>query len=133
MAYCRFSPTSDVYCYEDVSGGWTTHVAGVRYVDFGKGAPRFSKSVMKKVRLLKKYARKLKQYRDNTKLLRIDLPYAGEHFNDGTVQEARDRLLWLKELGYCVPKFAIERMNDEIAEGLKEEMSETSPAPTTSS
>lgn len=29
MAYCRWStPDCDVYVYEDVMGGWTTHVKG---------------------------------------------------------------------------------------------------------
>ena len=27
MAYCRFSEECDVYCYEDSSGGFTTHFA----------------------------------------------------------------------------------------------------------
>ena len=39
MSYCRWSRDgSDLYCYEDASGGWTTHVRttalnGERYND----------------------------------------------------------------------------------------------------
>jgi hypothetical protein len=28
MAFCRWSNDCDVYCYEDSSGGFTTHVSG---------------------------------------------------------------------------------------------------------
>lgn len=35
MSYCRFSSDDyqcDVYVYQDGNGGWTTHVAGSRYL-----------------------------------------------------------------------------------------------------
>ena len=41
MSYCRFSSDDwqcDVYVYADVAGGWTTHVAAVRFV-FDKELP----------------------------------------------------------------------------------------------
>lgn len=93
MTYCRWSDDSfrcDLYCYQDTSGGWTTHVA---------------------------------LYRDPEGLLTdpvykvlIDLPYAGERFNDGTRVAFKERLLMLREVGYRFPDWVLATIDEEIAE-----------------
>lgn len=35
MSYCRWSSNDfqcDLYCYEDINGGWTTHIAGSKLI-----------------------------------------------------------------------------------------------------
>ena len=48
MSYCRFSSedfSSDVYCYADCSGGFTTHVASNRIIgDIPKSEHLFIKN-----------------------------------------------------------------------------------------
>lgn len=83
MSYVRWSSDdfkSDVYCYVDMSGGFTTHVADNRII--GK--------------------RNTNPYK--TKFEKIGLEYDGATFNDETEAAMLVRLLWLKNIGYRVPK-----------------------------
>ena len=41
-------------------------------------------------------------------------PHAGKSFNDPTLETFRERLLWLREQGYCVPQKAIDRIDREL-------------------
>lgn len=117
MAYCRFSTDDflcDLYCYEDIRGGFTTHVAALKVVyaeplppvcpieDFGWWWLRHQK-----VMQMHKTADKVP----------IGLPHDGETFNDDTLEEFIDRLLMLKEAGYRFPEDVIEAVREEIREG----------------
>lgn len=113
MSYCRWSSdnwASDVYVYEDVGGGWTTHVAASKLdhlptpeLDIMKASPEaWLESHNKSMDELRSIARHP-----------IDLPHAGETFNDPTPGACADRLSHLKELGYHVPDYAIEELRSE--------------------
>lgn len=110
MAYCRWSDC-DVYVYEDVNGGWTTHVAGRRNV--AGNAPlwdmssedAFAASVMARS----------KWYKENQTYEDIDLPNAGKSFNDPTPGQCADRLEALKAEGFDVPQYAIDELREEQA------------------
>jgi hypothetical protein len=46
----------------------------------------------------------------------IDLPHDSETFNDPDLQSFLDRILYLKSLGYRVPDYTIEAIEEEIKE-----------------
>ena len=118
MSYCRWSTDNfncDLYCYEDCSGGYTTHVAGNRQriwvkllswltdkrCDIGPYKIRMSRFDLwglphrlthKKIRLLE----------------------VGETFNDATLESFYERIKSLIELGYKVPDYVLKTIEDEI-------------------
>lgn len=110
MSYCRFSSddfTSDVYCFPDIRGGYTTIVAHKRRVP-GRN-DRFDDYMAGLI--------------DETEYERlhelayeaIALPHAGGSFNDSTLESFKRRLLMLRELGYRVPQSALDRIERELA------------------
>jgi len=117
MSYCRWSCLNfecDVYAYEDVNGGWTTHVASYRL--------SFSISPLPDI-LSVSTEEYLKAYRKQRKDLEqiqrvpIGLPYDGQTFNDDTLEDFRGRLLMLRKIGYRIPDYTFEMIDDELREG----------------
>lgn len=116
MSYCRWSSDDsqcDVYVYEDVMGGFTTHVAGNRKtlskdqiqepVSFDANNIEAFMARQENVReLLEKIERKP-----------IGLEYDGESFNDDDAESCANRLIMLKECGYNVPQYAIDALLEE--------------------
>lgn len=76
MSYCRFSPTSDVYMYASVYGGYAFHLSNT----FHDRHPEIDNSLQA-----------------------------------GTRKEAMEIFEKLKEAGAEFPKYAIERLKEEIA------------------
>lgn len=116
MSYCRWSSNNfkcDVYCYEDVNGGYTTHVAGLRVV--GKVPPEPD---IRKVPVEVWLAAHEDQmaFLDTAKRKPIGLPHDGESFNDPTLEAFEERLRGLKEMGYYVPKHVFRAIAEEIKE-----------------
>lgn len=98
MSYCRFStPMCDLYCYEDVSGGFTTHVAAARHT-------KASLAAIKSGELLKA----------GDKMEKIGLPHDGESYNDSTIEEFLTRVKALKAAGYMVPDRVIAEIESEV-------------------
>lgn len=120
MSYCRWSTDGfkcDLYCYEDVSGGWTTHVAGRRRVGELPESP-FDDLVAKAI-TSEQFTERYKTYMDAVgaqDFVDIDLPHAGETFNDSTLKLFRDRLVYLRGLGYSFPDGVLAAVDEEIAE-----------------
>lgn len=118
MAYCRWSSDDfqcDLYVYEDVAGGYTTHVANLRPVfrdplpepiewDPDNVEPWFMRyfAVMKMV--------------ENAERVPIGGPYDSQTFSDPTPGACADRLEMLRGAGYNVPQYAIDELRAE-AEG----------------
>jgi hypothetical protein len=123
MSYCRWSSDNwmcDLYCYEHVNGGWTTHVAG-RKRTHEPPDDRFDDFVAGKIT-----AEEFTELHNATMdalgeipLEPIDLPHAGETFSDPTLEDFRDRVLSLKALGYHVPDYVISVIDDEIKEAAR--------------
>jgi len=137
----------DVYTYEDVMGGWTTHVAARRrpvppVPDLM--ASRLSRAVLAwsglrmdmetreltyaspmRARVCKAWHRVTFWWHvhlhmrslDLIPLRPIGLPFDGETFNDPTPGECAERLEWLRGLGYVVPQFAIDALRAEVEDG----------------
>lgn len=119
MSYCRWSSDNwkcDVYCYEDVRGGWTTHVASLKRIG---EIPKYSFPKDGSNEERERFACEYKAHHealDKTELVPIDGPCDGETFNDSTLEEFRDRLTALKDAGYHVPNWVFETIDEEIKE-----------------
>ena len=140
MSYCRWSSMNwmcDVYVYEDVAGGWTTHVASNRklfppipdfpYGRFGWLGGEFDKETRRVVyptpakRVLAKVVFTIAVYwhRLHMGMLHlipsknIGLEHDGETFNDSSAAECADRLEYLRAMGYRVPQYAIKWLREE--------------------
>lgn len=113
MAYCRWSDC-DVYVYEDVNGGWTTHVAARRHAA-GKG-PALDWTTPET--LHESYMAVQKFLRENTEMVELSLPSAGMSFNDATPGDCADRLEALRAEGFDVPQHAIDALREEHAESV---------------
>jgi len=113
MSYCRWSSDDfrcDVYVYEDVCGGWTTHVAGNRIVGEIPRVPDITTAPQDE------WARayqKQTAFLDGAKHEPIGGPHDGETFNDPSPSECADRLDSLRADGYTVPQHAIDELRDE--------------------
>lgn len=107
MSYCRFSTKDcDLYCYEDVSGGFTTHVAA-RRARPGVKDPKFPATGGRAA-----IVRWLREVEDNR--VQIGLPYDGQSFNDPDLPSFLARVKHLKAVGYRVPDRVIREIEEEI-------------------
>lgn len=149
MSYCRWSSDNgrcDVYVYEDVSGGWTTHVAKYRkmfppvpdimFCRISKwlckrSGPVYHKKIRRTTYEHQRIATIYKAWlrfailwqryvhRPSLRLIPmrpIGLPHDGESFNDKTPGDCANRLEYLRELGYKVPQHAIDALREEADE-----------------
>ncbi len=111
MSYCRFSCDDyqcDVYVYEDVNGGYTTHVAKSRIV-FNEPLPEKASGVEDWI----DRSLKVMKIVERSQRMIIGLPYDGRTFNDEDAEECAYRLISLKDAGYNVPQYAIENLLSE--------------------
>lgn len=115
MSYCRFSSNNwdcDVYCYEDVDGGYTTHVAGNKVVGEIPKVPIFG--TISNEEWMKAYE-KQSEFIMNCQRKPIGLLHDGESFNDPGLQSFLDRLLYLQKLGYTVPDYVVKTIQYELS------------------
>lgn len=117
MSYCRFSTDDyqcDVYVYEDVSGGWTTHVAAshpVYDVPLPEPVPyeQNFEAWFRRHNVVAQLAREARR-------VPLPPPHAGQSYNDPTPGACADRLAMLKAEGFHVPQDAIDALRAEQAE-----------------
>jgi len=139
MSYCRFSSNNfwcDVYVYEDVNGGWTTHVAANRHVI--RPIPKIPWHWMPRLGRYDNATRRviypnrfvaavawvwLRILVASDRLhfwsvgvfprRKIGLPHDGAMFNDDTPAGCVVRLEELRAFGYKVPQYAIDALREE--------------------
>lgn len=127
MAYCRWSCDngySDTYVYEDVLGGWTTHIANMRRPP---GAPEgglewlvsdaaraFSPEEQAVTYAAKSAA--WREWADANPPVKWDHPEAGASYNHATPGECADNLERLIGEGVRVPDGVVEALRTEQAE-----------------
>lgn len=143
MSYCRFSSNNwmcDVYVYDDVSGGWTTHVAARKRAippipdlpygllpSFGGKWDRETRRVVYPSpwravagRVVGRIAQgwyRLHMWSLHLIPLRpIGLAHDGARFNDASAADCADRLEMLRRVGYTVPQYAIDALRAEMAD-----------------
>lgn len=115
MSYCRWSTDDfgcDLYCFEDVLGGWTTYVAGHRPVG---SIPKVTASFDEPEEMARQM-RAQSQWLDTCERKPIGLPHDGKRFFDTTLENFRERLLSLRALGYRFPDAVLDQVDFEIAE-----------------
>lgn len=121
MSYCRWSSLNfgcDLYVYEDVSGGWTCHVAGYRIVGEmpevvwpadGDRSPE----------ALDRFAatrRAQHEFIMAAEKAPIGLPHDGHTFNVPTAGEMAAWVERLVAMGYRAPAYVAEQLRAEQAE-----------------
>lgn len=119
MSYCRWSSDNwrcDLYCYGDVSGGITTHVASNRVVGDIPEAPLSLIMEGKNDEFLKAHRRQM-AFLETAEREPIGLPYDGERFNDPDFASFFVRLIELREAGYNFPDYVLEEVRDDIKRG----------------
>lgn len=115
MSYCRWSTDNfecDLYCYEDVRGGWTTHVASNRHV--GVCPPLRDRDMCDPKEFIQAI-RAQSKFLDEAERVAIGLPHDGETFNDPTLEDFRARLVALREAGYRFPESVLANVDADIA------------------
>lgn len=123
MSYCRWSSDDfqcDLYCYADVSGGYTTHVAGNKSV--GEIPKTDWVGFMNKTISAEEFAEQhSKQYEwlDKCERKPLGLPCDGESFNDATAELWLKRLMELRAMGYRFPDHVIDDAKAEMEEEAK--------------
>lgn len=119
MSYCRWSSDNwkcDLYCY----GSETcivTHVAGRRRVG-DIPDDRWADFISGKI-TSEEYTKLYKAQMDAVEACEfedINLPHAGETFEDDDLESFKARLLYLRGLGYNFPDYVLEDVDREIAE-----------------
>jgi hypothetical protein len=119
MSYCRWSSDDfkcDLYCYEDVNGGWTTHVASNRIV--GECPPLEippHPPTEAQLREFQKTNNARHAFLDACDRSPIGLPYDGKTFHDYSLEEFRARIVALREIGYQCPDYVLDEIDEEIA------------------
>lgn len=117
MNYCRFSTDDfqcDIYCYEDASGGYATHVACNRVIFKDRlpdRVPFDNEHALEWVARHKKVIEMLK----NADRVPIGLRYDGMSFWDGTEEELLARLIKLRDVGYRFPDSVLNVVSNNIA------------------
>lgn len=119
MSYCRWSSDNwrcELYCYEDASGGFTTHVASNKVVG---DVPKedWEGFITKRVTVEEFVAQNKAQmdWLGTAERTPIGLPHDGASFNDPDLESFLLRLLSLREVGYKFPDYVIEDVRAEIA------------------
>lgn len=115
MSYCRWSSDnwkSDVYVYQSAEA-FCIHVAGRRLVG---DAPEVPSPIGTDFDDWYAAHRAQMAWMEKAERANIELPYAGDSFYEATAAEAVDRLKMLQALGYHVPQYAIESLEEEIEE-----------------
>jgi len=118
MSYCRFSSDDfgcDLYCYEDCAGGFTTHVAAIKYAFKEPLPPPISLNDSNVKEWWERFQKVQVMVREADHVP-LNLPHDAETFNDPDLQSFLDRILYLKSLGYRVPDGVIDTVKEEIKE-----------------
>lgn len=116
MSYCRWSCDNfscDLYCYESVYGGWTTHVARSKVVGDIPEVPALGSCTPEEWLV---FHRAQMDYLETAKRAPIGLEHDGEDFNDPDLQSFLERLKYLRGVGYNFPDYVLANVEQEIAE-----------------
>lgn len=117
MSYCRWSCDDfecDLYCYSDVSGGWTIHVAGNRHVGKAPSVASAFDQPFDGVRAAALFKAQ-SDWLEAAERVPIGLPHDGETFREPTIAAFRDRLISLRALGYRFPDYVLDGVDEEVA------------------
>lgn len=113
MSYCRWSSDDwacDVYVYE-ANEGYVTNVASARHVHpEGTPCPTIDIDNFAVTYEAQQF------WLNEAELVPIDLPMDGQNFLKDTPGECAAALVELREMGYNVPQYAVDALNQEEQE-----------------
>ena len=115
MSYCRWSSDnwkSDLYVYASVGDFYSVNVAANRTVGEAPEVPSLLDAEVDSETWLAAHNAQI-EWLDKAERVKIDLPYAGESFAEPTAKACVKRLIELRELGYRVPQYAIDSLQEE--------------------
>jgi hypothetical protein len=125
MSYCRFSSDNfgcDVYAYSSGEDRFHVHLAFSRVVgdvpklpdlpDPGPGQALPQEAVQAYMEA----HRAQMDFLETAEREPLDLPHAGGGFVYETLEEVLEGMLWLRSLGYRIPDYAFERIEEEMRE-----------------
>ena len=118
MAYCRWSSMNwrcDIYCYQHVDGGYTTHVASNRVLGDIPAEPSWDLIQTNQEQWVIEH-KAVMDFLETCKRERIGLLHDGETFNDPDLETFRARLMDLRAAGYVFPDYVLEEIDEEMKE-----------------
>lgn len=112
MSFCRFGPKSDLYAYES-DQGFVIHFASNRIkdvsripdIDTNHGTRRMMFTCHKQIEMMRSAENEF-----------ITLPFVGETFIFETLIELLYAMMGAQKIGYRVPEFALEAIQNELLE-----------------
>ncbi len=116
MSYCRWSSDNwqcDLYCYEAYDG-IVIHVASNRVDIKLPELPEWTEESSDE--WFKVHQEQMKLL-DDCKRVDIGLEYDGESFVRLDLEEFRDKLIELREIGYIFPDYVLDGVREEIEAG----------------
>lgn len=120
MSYCRWSSDkfkSAVYVYEATYGGWTTHVATNKTVGEYDGPDPYSWEEIQRMKTdpdgWRANYNAFHTWLDTAERAPLGLAHDGETFHDDSPGECANTLRKLRDMGYHVPAYAIEILDEE--------------------
>lgn len=121
MSYCRFSSDDwqcDVYVWADVGGGWSTEVAGCRWIFNDLPDPVDLPHPFTDAQFhawLERYRRVMEMHGDESHghWLHLPAPEGGRSYRHATPGECADNLERLRGAGFNVPQDAIDALRGE--------------------
>jgi hypothetical protein len=115
MSYCRFSSDNhlcELYVYADCNGYFVTYVAGRRWIEPPPKLTRWDDPGFHA-----SYEAQSKWMKENEdKLQPIGIDLKENYFRDDTLEELKERLLWLRGLGFKFPDYVLTEIDEEMAE-----------------
>lgn len=116
MSYCRWSTDDfqcDLYVWEDANGGWRIAVAARRTVfdePLPPPVPSSSANIVEECIARHQLVGTLPYHHED-----LDLPHAGETFEEPTASAAADRVAALRVLGYRCPDIVESLLREDAA------------------
>lgn len=123
MAYCRWSCMNgycQVYLYEDVSGGYTLHVASHK---LPPGAPEHGLHLIidKGFAAYKAQNALYEQWRSSVRLMPIEHEYAGQSYGLDEIAEVISLLTEMRAAGVVFPDHVLKILAAEALEAQQED------------
>lgn len=118
MSYCRFSCDNFacmLYVYES-DRGYEVHVARSKCVGDIPKVPAFNDWEKLGNEAVAEAYKKQSDFLESCERKDIGLPYDGQSFVEGTLEDLLARVTMLKDVGYHVPDFVFESIKDEMVE-----------------
>lgn len=123
MSYCRWSCMNGacmVYAYEDCYGGWTIHLAGRKRKNQDKMPPNPFEALDGSAESVTEYLKRYKVQKEwmespeGDEWTTLSLPHAGDSYQLGSLQEFKDKLIYLREVGYLFPDYVFDAIDEEM-------------------